>query len=49
MLVVCPKCGYSWNTKSQALWVTCPHCMRKSILEAMRKTVPIVGEKEDTQ
>ena len=34
--VVCPKCGYAWNTESVALWVTCPHCMRKSILAAMR-------------
>ena len=35
-VVVCPKCLYKWDTESQALWVTCPNCMRKSIQEAMR-------------
>ena len=46
-VVVCPKCGYSWNTSSTALWVTCPNCMRKSIREAMR--VLSLGEKEETE
>jgi len=45
MIVVCPKCGHSWDTSSTALWVTCPNCMRKSIREAMR--VLSLGEAQD--
>jgi len=27
--VKCPKCQYSWKTRSTHLWVTCPNCMGK--------------------
>jgi len=26
----CPKCGYSWYTKSRKDWIGCPSCQRKS-------------------
>jgi len=28
-LVKCPKCGYSWQTKSKMLYITCVNCQRK--------------------
>ena len=45
--VVCPKCGHTWDTKAQGLWITCPHCMCKSIKEAMRKINLKVGESKE--
>ncbi len=29
MEVVCPKCGYSWVTRSVRRFITCPNCYRK--------------------
>lgn len=28
-LINCDKCGYSWVTKSELLFVSCPSCMQK--------------------
>ena len=25
----CPKCDYTWETKSEMFYVTCPKCLRK--------------------
>lgn len=29
MKVTCPKCGYTWNTKSKRRYLTCPNCYKK--------------------
>ena len=29
MEVRCPRCGYSWRTRSRKLYLTCPNCHRK--------------------
>lgn len=26
----CPKCKYSWKTKSKLKYITCPSCQRKT-------------------
>ena len=28
--VTCDKCGYSWRSKSQSRWVSCPKCGGKT-------------------
>jgi protein-arginine kinase activator protein McsA len=28
VLVKCEKCGYSWNTTSELLKITCPNCRK---------------------
>jgi len=28
-MATCPKCGYSWQSKATADWITCPQCQRK--------------------
>ena len=34
MKVKCPKCGYTWDTKSTHVFVSCPSCYAKiKILE----------------
>ena len=27
--LMCGKCGYSWTTKSDMIFVTCPNCQSK--------------------
>lgn len=29
MKLTCPKCKYSWETKSKLNWITCPSCQSK--------------------
>jgi uncharacterized Zn ribbon protein len=28
-MATCPKCGYEWQSKATAAWITCPGCQRK--------------------
>lgn len=29
MKIRCKKCGYSWDTKSKLIYITCPNCYNK--------------------
>ena len=29
MEIICPKCNYKWDTKSNHVFVSCPSCMGK--------------------
>lgn len=33
-MVICPKCGYAWQTKSTADMICCPSCQRKFVRPA---------------
>lgn len=28
-MITCPKCSYSWESKSKLKFVSCPSCLRK--------------------
>jgi predicted nucleic acid-binding Zn-ribbon protein len=43
MLVVqCSHCGHRWTTKSQAMMVTCPKCLKKTRIRASQPSEPQV-------
>lgn len=42
-MVTCPKCNYTWSTKSGAEWITCPSCSRK--FERPVPVIKILGRK----
>ena len=36
---ICPKCGYSWETRSTRPYLCCPHCYRQTPRERVIKIV----------
>lgn len=46
MAIICPKCGYTWQTKSTADMICCPSCQRKfarpaPVVEVLGRKVPL--------
>ena len=35
--IKCEKCKYDWDTKSKALYVSCPNCLSKTKRTEMRQ------------
>jgi len=35
--ITCDSCGYTWHTKSEMVYVTCPSCMHKVNTEKKRR------------
>ncbi len=46
--VVCPKCGYSWKTKSRLRYITCPCCHRKFLNPVYETTTTTTTTTETT-
>ena len=45
-MITCPKCGYEWQSKATAAWITCPGCQRKfrrppTKIEVLGRKVPL--------
>lgn len=45
-MATCPKCGYEWQSKATAAWITCPGCQRKfrrppAKIEVLGRKVPL--------
>jgi len=35
--IKCKYCGYTWNTKSKAILVTCPNCGNKNKVKTIKQ------------